>query len=510
MKIDLKEQYLPQQIKEYGNLLRRGIWRIGMVTLAVTLVAVMIITFLPNEYRATTTILVDPQKIPDRYVTSTVPSDPTERLNTITQQVLSSTRLGEIIDQMGLYPELKGKPREDVIEKMRRHIALQVKQGSGQGGLGSFTIAYEGSDPQTVAKVANQLARSFINWNLKNREERAEDTTRFMSTQLEEAKQNLQGQEEKLREFKMRHVGEMPDQVQTNLQTLSRLQVALQVNADSVNRLEQEKQMLIRLPEPASQVAPAQLSERGRLEQEQKQLSYQVWELKRKYTESHPDVVAAQTRLNQVHAQLAALPQPPQGSETKEASSTVIRLDLIEKEKQRLLREQSNIQAQFQGYQSKVDAVPLREQELSELTRDYEISKEHYRSLLDKTFSAEMATDLERRQQGERFTILDEARAPERPFKPNRLALMFASLVGSFGLSIGMIVIREALSGSIKAERELKMLLPASVSFLGSVPSIETNADRSGRRRLHVIAIAASLMACAVVAVILWKVHPIL
>lgn len=510
MKTDLKEQYLPQQIQEYANVLRRGVWQIGLVTLAITLAAIVVITFLPNEYRATTTILVDPQKIPDRYVTSTVPSDPSERLNTITQQVLSSTRLGEIIDQMGLYPEMKGKPREDVIERMRRQITLQVKQSSGQGGLGSFTITYEGSDPQTVARVANQLARSFINWNLKNREERAEDTTRFISTQLEEAKQNLQNQEEKLREFKMRHLGEMPDQVQTNLQTLGRLQVSLQANSDSLNRLEQEKQMLIRLPEPAPQVAPAQLSERGRLELDQRQLSYQVWELRRKYTDSHPDVVAAQARLKQVQSQLAALPPPLPGVETKETSSAVVRLDLIEKEKQRLMQEQRNIQAQFQGYQAKVDAVPLREQELSELTRDYEISKEHYRSLLDKTFSAEMATDLERRQQGERFTILDEARAPERPFKPNRLALMIGALVVALGFSVSLVVAREAISGSIKAERELKSLLPASVSFLGSIPSIETNADRRRQRRLHALAVATSLMACCAVAVILWKVHPIL
>ena len=509
MKTEAKEQYLPQQIQEYLNLLLRGAWQIGLATLAIALAAIVVITFLPNEYRATTTILVDPQKIPDRYVTSTVPSDPSERLNTITQQVLSATRLGEIVDQMGLFPEMKGKPREDVIELMRRRITLQVKQSSGQG-LGSFTITYEGSDPQTVARVANQLARSFINWNLKNREERAEDTTHFISTQLEEAKEGLQSQETRLREFKMRHIGEMPDQAPANLQTLSRLQSSLQVNSDSLNRLEQERQMLIRLPEPASQVTPVQMSERGRLEQEQRQLSYQLWDLRRKYTDSHPDVIAAQGRLKQVHAQLAALPPPAPGAEVKETSSAAVRVELIEKEKQRLLQEQRNIQAQIKSYQSKVDAVPLREQELSDLTRDYEISKEHYRSLLEKTFSAEMATELERRQQGERFTILDEARVPERPFKPRRLALMFGSLIGALGFAVGMVMAREAVRGSIKAERELKALLPASVSFLGSIPTIETNADRRRQRQFHVLAIVASLVACVAVAVILWKVHPIL
>ena len=510
MRTEAKEQYLPAQIQEYLNLLRNSAWQIGLVTLAITLAAVVVITFLPDEYRATTTILVDPQKIPDRYVTSTVPADPTERLNTITQQVLSATRLGDLIEQMGLYPEMKGQPREDVIEKMRKHIDLQVKHSSGGGSLGAFTITYEGPKAETVASVANRMAGSFINWNLKNREERAEDTTRFMSAQLGEAKQNLQDQEERLRQFKMSHVGEMPEQAQANLQTLTRLQGTLQTNSDALNRLEQEKQMLLRAPEPAAPVAPAQLTPRGRLEQEIQQLNYQLWDLKKKYTESHPDVIAAEVRLKQARAQLAALPPPPPGAEVKETSSSKVRLDLIEKEKQRLLGEQSRIQAQLQSYQSKVDAVPLREQQLSELTRDYEISKEHYSSLLEKTFSAEMATELERRQQGERFTVLDQARPPDRPFKPRRLLLIFGSLIGSLGFAVGLVLVRDMFSGTIKAERELKSLLPSAVSFLGSVPLIETNFDRLRLRRLHWFAVAASLMACAVVAVILWKVHPIL
>lgn len=510
MKTETKEQYLPEQIQEYVNLLRSKVWRIGLVTLAITLVAIVVIAFLPDEYRATTTILVDPQKIPDRYVTSTVPADPTERLNTITQQVLSTTRLGELIDQMGLYPEMKGKPREDVIEKMRKDIALQVKQSSGGGSLGAFTITYEGSDAKIVAKVANQLAASFINWNLKNRAERAEDTTRFMSAQLEEAKQSLQNQEERLRQFKMSHVGEMPEQAQANLQTLTRLQMALQNNSDALNRLEQEKQMLVRAPEPATQVAPAQLTPRGRLEQEIQQLNYQLWDLKKKYTESHPDVVATEVRLKQAQAQLAALPPPPPGSDARESNSATVRLDLIEKEKQRLLQDQRNIQAQLQNYQNKVDAVPLREQQLSELTRDYDISKEHYSTLLEKTFSAEMATELERRQQGERFTVLDQARPPDRPFKPRRLVLIFGSFVGALGFALGMVLAKDTLSGTIKAERELKSLLPSSVSFLGSVPTIQTDFDRRRSRRRHAFAVVASLVACAVVAVILWKVHPIL
>lgn len=500
------EAYLPQQIREYVGLLQSKIWTIGLVTLAVTLVAIVAIAFLPDQYRATTTILVDPQQIPDRYVTSTVTSDPAERLTTITQQVLSASRLGQIIDDLHLYTEMKNRSRDDVIENMRKHITLQVKQGSSQG-LSSFTITYESGSATVAANVANQLAASFIDWNLKNREQLAEDTTNFMASQLEEAKQNLQNQEQKLSEFKMQHLGQMPDQAPANLQTLSRLQSALQTNSDSFNRLEQEKQLLMRLPEPNT-IAPDKLTDRQRLEGELHQVKSQLWDLKKKYTDSHPDVIATETRLQQIQDQLKSLPPDP--TSVKDSTTSAVRIDLIEKEEQRLTRENQVIQSQIGMYQGRVDSVPLREQELSALTRDYEISKEQYRSLLEKTYSAEMAKDLEKRQQGERFTILDKARAPEHPFKPNRLGLMYASLAGAFFFAIAVVIVQDNISGAIKAERELKELLPKLVTLLGSIPTIEIKSDRRDRMRSRVLALAMSVLGCLVVAVILWKVHPIL
>lgn len=500
------EAYLPQQIREYAGLLQSKVWTIGLVTLAITLVAIVAIALLPDQYRATTTILVDPQQIPDRYVTSTVTSDPSERLNTITQQVLSASRLGQIIDELHLYPEMKNRSHDDVVENMRRHITLQVKQGSSQG-LSSFTITYESDSAALAANVANQLAASFIDWNLRNRAKLVEDTTKFMSSQLEEAKQNLQNQEQKLSEFKMQHVGQMPEQVQANLQTLTRLQMEMQANSDALNRLEQEKQMLTRLPEPST-TNPVQMTERQRLEAELRQVKSQLWDLKKKYTDSHPDVIATEVRQQQIQDQIKALPPDPPSA--KDSSTTAVRIDLINKEEERLNKANQTIQAQIGMYQGRVDSVPLREQELSALTRDYEISKEQYRSLLEKTYSAEMAQDLEQRQQGERFTILDKAKAPEHPFKPNRLGLMYASLAGAFFFAIALVIVRDNISGAIKAERELKALLPASATLLGSIPTIEINSDRRSRMRLRILALAVSVLGCCVVAVILWKVHPIL
>ena len=215
-------------------------------TVLFSLVGCAFVLLMPDRYKASTTILVDPQKVSEKYVSPTVSSDPGQRLNTITQQVLSSTRLQQIIDDMQLYPDLRGKvSREELIDLMRKDITITVKQGSS-AGLSAFTIEYEGRQRQQVAQVANQLASSFIEWNVKSREQQAQDTTEFLDAQLKEAKQNLEAQEARLSAFKMRHLGEMPEQQPANMQALTQLQGQFQANADALNRLEVERTLLSR------------------------------------------------------------------------------------------------------------------------------------------------------------------------------------------------------------------------------------------------------------------------
>ena len=231
-------------VKHYRGMIYLG-------TLFFSLAGATLVFMMPDHYKASTTILVDPQKIPEKYVSPTISSDPGQRLTTITQQVLSSTRLQQIVDDMHLYPELQGKnSREEIIEKMRKDITITVKQGSSSG-LSAFTIEYEGSKAAEVASVANQLAGSFIEWNNKNRKQQAEDTTEFLDAQLKEAKENLEEQEKKVSAFKMSHLGEMPEQQQANLQALAQLQTQFQANADAQNRLEVERTLLMRGVDPS-------------------------------------------------------------------------------------------------------------------------------------------------------------------------------------------------------------------------------------------------------------------
>jgi succinoglycan biosynthesis transport protein ExoP len=404
------------QLMAFWHTLRHYRGWISLGTVMLSLVGCTFVLLLPDHYKATTTILVDPQKVSEKYVSPTVNSDPGQRLTTITQQVLSTTRLQQIIDDMHLYPELRGKiSREELIDLMRKDITITVKQGSSSG-LSAFTIEYEGHQREQVAQVANQLAASFIEWNVKNREQQAQDTTEFLDAQLKEAKQNLEQQEARLSAFKMRHLGEMPEQQAANMQALTQLQTQFQANADALNRLEVERTLLSRgleSPNPGEVKTVPVLTERAKLESERRRLRSQLQELQNRYTSAHPEVIDMASQLKRVEDRLKTLPpDPPIVAEAQDNTAVSVRLQIIDRESKRLTQEQERLTGQMGSYRAKVDAVPVREQEMAELNRNYSVSKDHYQSLLDKTFSASMAADLEKKQQAEHFTILDLAQVP--------------------------------------------------------------------------------------------------
>jgi uncharacterized protein involved in exopolysaccharide biosynthesis len=224
-------------------------------------VGAAIVSRLPNVYRAESLILVDSQKIPQRYVESTVEVSMEEHLATISQQILSATQLEKLIAKFDLYPKLrKTKSPEQVIDKM--HSDIEITPEKGWGGArpgavkttGAFRISYEGPDPVVVANVVNEISSLFIAGNLSARERRAEGTSEFIESQLQEARKTLEKQEANLSRFKLERMGELPEQEAALLGTLSRLHTELQGNQEAINRAEQNKMMLentLRLAETA-------------------------------------------------------------------------------------------------------------------------------------------------------------------------------------------------------------------------------------------------------------------
>lgn len=508
----------------------RAIWKGKYLALGVTSVVCLltyaIVKRIPGMYQAEALVLVDSQKIPRDFVPSTVRVSVEERLGTISRQILSAERLKKLIEEVNLYPLSGNGVPDSLVDEMRRHIHITLDRGYS-GGLTAFRVGFTGSNPRVVADVANRLAAFFVEENLKEREIQAEGTAEFIEVQLKEAKKKLDELETRVTQYKMRHSGELPQQQNALLGALGRLQAELQANSNAIERARQNKVVLEssldlaeatlasltrnwenarRAAEQAAQSAP----EAGRqapvviaapqpeTNPEIAKLEAQLAELRLRYSEEHPDVRRTRSRLEKllemeaakpVVAKLEPTPAPARNAEPAKPRPVVLRepaelaqardrvqtlkaqiaavaaeLRTREADEQRLRREMSNVQA-------RIDRLPVREQEMGELLRDYEISKANYQGLLSKKLSADMATDLERRQKAERFTIVDPARPPAAPFKPNR-RMMYLMGCG-LGLMLGFAAAfgNELRKNLLLGEWEL----PAEVVVLGSLPRIEVD-----------------------------------
>src|SRR4051794_15469427 len=262
--------------------------------------------FAPDTYEATTTILAHPRRVPEKYVATTVPEDPSDRLNLLQQETLSSTRLLEVIQKFGLYGKLiQQRGRDAAVIQMRTQIKIQTAHGTSSGPS-SFTLTFKGDNPKTVAAVANELANSFILKNLSNREQQVQGTTSFISDELERARADLDAQEAQLRVFRMAHLGQMPEQMNANMQAIGQLQAQYESVSDKLAQLEAEQLMIENAPEsdPAlrggSALSPA-VSLRTLLSQEQAHLT----DLLSHATPAHPDVIASKAKVDELTKQLS-------------------------------------------------------------------------------------------------------------------------------------------------------------------------------------------------------------
>jgi polysaccharide biosynthesis transport protein len=509
-------------------------WLILGVFGSVSAATAVITARLPNVYSSETLIMVDPQKVPDNYVKATVSGDIRNRLGTLKQQILSATRLQKIIDNLNLYTtERKTMAREDVISRMRDDISVSVVSDfGGSQDLQAFRIQYRGGNPQLVSQVTNELASLFIEENLKAREQQAEGTSEFLTNQMEETRKTLEDQEAKLKDFRLKHIGEMPEQQDADLQILGQLQSQLQLEGDALSRAEQQKNytesMMVSSQSAGvvdlDSVDTAKPNATGRpiepgatpsnpIAAKEKQLA----DLQaRGYTENHPDVRRLKQEIERLAksskepgpaANATGTPDtPPQVGQIPVSPAPVKRaavappryvnpvlqtqLSALESEIAKHKEKIQLLSKQVAGYQAKLEAIPVREQEITGLVRDYEISKAHYGQLLNSELSAATATQLEVRQKGEKFSILDPAQPAQKPSKPNRLLLNAGGSLGGGALGLFLALATEFLGMSITSADHLTAV--SGFPVLEVIPSIETRSDRLARRRRRFMAAASS------------------
>ncbi|MGA9352986.1 MAG: XrtA system polysaccharide chain length determinant [Terriglobales bacterium] len=516
MEEELQESSQLPEFSEIKAIVRRRRWQFLIPFFCGWLLVWGASWMIPSTYRSGTLILVEQPSVPEKYVVSNIDLDIQHQLDSITQQILSRTRLIRIIDDLGLYAkDRKGKNPDDLVEQMRKDIEIELSHGDDRK-LSAFNIYYQSRDPKMAQMATSELANLFITENLEQRQERSENTTKFLQDQLEQARANLEEQEAKLRQFKDQHPGELPSQTQSNLQILAGLQNQVQANQDSLNRAKQQNTYLESLinqyramehgSKPGGGGGPTPLAD---IDKELDRLKQQLSDLTARYTEKHPDVRKTKEQIAQTEEMRAKVvadmknraKDPSSDTPDSTASLDPKSAPLLELESQlkanrvEIANREAGIkdeQSKVNEYQARLNMAPVMEQQFADVTRDYEQSKMDYESLLAKKNQSEMSTDLEKTQQGEHFRMLDPPNLPVKPYKPNRLLLCGAGLAVGIVLGGGLAFGQEKLSGKIYSEREIKKLIPYDV--IAEIPTIESPEEQSSHRRGTWLAGAAAVI----------------
>jgi polysaccharide chain length determinant protein (PEP-CTERM system associated) len=468
---------------DYMEILRRRIWYIVIPFLVITIGTALYAMFAPRIYKASTLVLVIPQKVPEAFVHTTITSRIEERLQSIAQEVLSRTRLEQVISQFGLYKnESKNLTREEVVELMQKDIKVELPKRNEEKGY--FAISYQGADPNMVTTVANRLASLFIEENLKLREQQAVGTTEFLAGELTAKKARLEELEEVVSKYKRQHMGELPEQRDTNLRILEQLQSQYQRVGENLRATQDRKLYLqklladLELPKTGSGAdytskAPGRLTSSsspevgGTYESQKDSLTKQIDDLRSKYTESHPDVVVTKKKLADLETKkdIYDIKKDPRYREVKN------QLEITNIEIKRFQNEEAQIGSQINRYRGRIENVPSREQEMASLFREYNNTKESYDQLLKKSQDAQQAENLERRQKGEQFRVIDPARVPEKPFSPDIPKVLLIGFAIAIGCSFGSAFIREQMDRSFHDAGDVEVTLGLRV--LATIPTIE-------------------------------------
>lgn len=489
----------------------------------------------PDQFRSTALIQVIPQRVPENYVAPTVTQRVEDRIRTLAQQVLSRTELEKTIQELDLYPRLRAtEPMENVVEEMRRHAEIApvaTISGARPGATtDAFRVSFVYSNAALTQKVVDRMSRRIIDENAKSRGNLAEATSEFLDTQLADARTRLEQVEGKLRSFRERNAGRLPTQLQTNMQAISNHQMQLQALVESLARDKDRKLILERLYNDATQspitVAPpptpaapanqqtAQGSPSDRLAAARALLT----QLEQRLTPQHPDVTRTKSLIADLEKQVKAEAAKSGSGELAAATATGVSPDEARRvERIREMRaeiagvdsqiqfkeaEERRIRGLIANYQSRLESTPSVESELIALTRDYDTQQASYRDLLTKSENSRVAANLEQRQIGEQFRMIDSARVPELPFSPKRWQISAASAMA--GLGIGALLVGFLEYRNTTMESEGDVLGALELPVLAVVPYIATSADEARAARQRWLGAIATVCATVITGGLTW------
>lgn len=475
-------------LDDYLAILRRRRLLILIPAILGTAAGYLLSRVLPPRYTSRTVVLVEQPSVPDSYVKPVVSEDLNPRLASMQEQILSRTHLQHLVEQFGLdKKDAKRVPMEGLVERLKKAITvtpLNPMAGTRSAELPGFDVAVTLEEAPLAQQICAQITSMFMEQNLRLRQQQAEDTTQFLAKQLEEAKAKLDEQDAKLASFQTHYIGELPEDEKTNLALLMGMTPQLEAVNQGLNQAQQEKAFVESLL--SQQIGALKSSQEGQdpqtVEQQLSKLQSQLVELQGHYTDEHPDVVKLKNDITELQKKI----EDVSAEDRSQASAYRAKVPMIEPPQIQQLRAQlhqtelsisqkkhdeEKLQQQIRALQGRIQLSPVVQQDFKALTRDYQTALSFYNDLLKKQNESQMATELERRQQGEQFRVLDPPSLPQRPSFPNRQLFSLGGLGAGLALGLALVNLSEWRDKSMRTKRDVEIHL--GVPTLALIPSVE-------------------------------------
>ena len=459
-------------------------WLIIISFCLAMLVGIYLALNLPRVYQSDTLILVENQRVPDDFVHAIVTADIDARISTIQQQIMSRTNLIGLIEKFDLFtgPDARDLFMDEKVDLMRDRINVELLESNEKQAANAFRITYRGENPDLVYRITNELTTYVIDQNLKLRESHALGTSEFLNDELVKMRGHLETVEQALKDYRRKYMGELPEQLPGNLMVLERLQQ--QLNAAQQQLRHQHAQMaaidnqLKFMQQSVATTAAGESAEPSDLPS----LKRRLQDYRDRYTEKHPEVVKLKAKIERLEEEVAEA-APAQGEAATVRSP--LEADLLAQRGQALVNIQGieseigRIRSEIAFYQKRVENTPKREQELMSLKRDYENMQTTYGSFLARKLEADIAVNMEKKQKGEQFRIIDPARRPKRPISPDLRVIFLGCVMMGLAVGTGLVFLLEFLDNSVKKPDVFQERL--SIPVLAVMPAIEFHRDRRWR-----------------------------
>jgi len=500
-----------KSLMDYVQMARRQKFLIILPIILLSILSVAVALVLPAVYRSEATILIEQQHIPVSLIQSTVVSFADERIRQIEQKVMTIDNVNKIINKYGLYKKQRKELNQTALaEAFRANSELNLVtanvMGRGRGGKATlaFKLAFNDKDPVIAQKIANEMVTLYLSANVANRTERAADTTKFLEEEAQKFKIEIQKTENQIAEYKETYRNSLPELLAVNIASISRIENNLQ-QLELQEKMLSERRISIRsqLNSTSANIISASPQQGGGAES-LAALEAQYQYLLGKYSKSHPDVRAVKRKID-------SLPKSEAGA-TKSVITANNPVYLQLKSEQSIAEiELQNIYGQRKKLRKSLEELEVRvsqthqvERGYYDLMRDLDNQKQKYKELKAKSLDAKLSQTLEEEQKAEKFSLIEPARVPRKPVKPNRFKILVMGFALSIAVGLGLGFLAEMLDGSLRGFKSLERLTGVEPLVVIPYIKIQTDIDSTKKNIRRLIIISSLLLIGAVVAVHFW------